>query len=194
MAAAAQPDVTEILLAIQAGDDNVAAVNRAFELVYDELRRLAANLMRKERPNHTLQPTALVHEAYCNLVDQTRVEWQNRAHFFGIAARAMRQILVRHARRRASARRGGDWQRVTLDDHLCVVAPSELEVIELHEALSRLAELDERMARIVEMRVFVGMTAEEIAHVLSISRHTVHDDWNLAKMWLARELAEGEAS
>lgn len=195
MAEPNRSEFTRILLALQAaegGDD--AAAHRAFELVYDELHHLATDLMRAERADHTLQPTALVHEAYCRLVDQRRVGWRNRAHFFGIAARAMREILVDHARRRAAAKRGGDWKRITLHDGLSIATSSESEVLDLDRALTRLAELDGRMARVVELRVFVGMTAHEAAHVLGISKRTVQRDWLVAKMWLSRELAGGDAS
>jgi RNA polymerase sigma factor (TIGR02999 family) len=195
MSGSARSELTQILIDVQA--DKVAraeAADRIFSLVYDELRQLAGGLMRRERPDHTLQATALVNEAYCRLVDQTRIEWESRAHFFGVAARAMRQILVDHARERAAAKRGGDWQRVTLDEQLGVAAPHEVEVLDLDRALSKLAEMDERMARIVELRVFTGLTAEEVAQVLGVSRRTVQGDWKVAKLWLARELCGREES
>ncbi len=194
----AEPDrseFTQILLSLQAAEGgDAAAVDRAFELVYDQLHYLATDLMRAERVDHTLQPTALVHEAYCRLVDKNRTGWQNQAHFFGIAGRAMREILVDHARRRSAAKRGGDWKCITLRDGLSIAAASDSEVIELDRALTRLGEFDERMARVVELRVFVGMTASEAAHVLGISRRTVQRDWLVAKMWLSRELARGDIS
>jgi RNA polymerase sigma factor (TIGR02999 family) len=192
MAQSSPTEVTQILLSLQAGrvGDDTAA-NRIFELTYDELRRLAGSLLKKERADHTLQPTALVHEAYCRLVDQSRVGWQNRAHFFGVAARAMRQILVDHARRRAAQKRAGGRQLVTLDEELCPGPISETEVIDLDEALGRLGEMDERMGRIVELRVFGGMAEREVAHVLGISRRTVQYDWRVARLWLAREMAGG---
>jgi RNA polymerase sigma factor (TIGR02999 family) len=188
-------ELTEILLSSQA--ESVAKhpeADRIFEIVYDELRRIAASLMRSERVDHTLQPTALVNEAYSRLVDQTRVGWQNRAHFFGIATRAMRQILVEHARRRSAVKRGGEWQQVTLDEGLGVGVASDIEVLDLDDALNKLAEMDERMARVVELRVFGGMSAEEVAHVLSVSRRTVQEDWRVARLWLGRELSEGTPS
>ena len=184
--------VTETLLAL--GQDQharTATVNRLFELAYDQLRGLAAAIMRGERPDHTLQPTALVHEAYCRLIDDSRVGWQDRAHFIGIAARAMRQVLVDHARRRAAAKRGGSWQRLTFDERLGFSAVSETELLDLDGALGRLGDLDERMARVVELRVFGGLTAHEIGHLLGVTRRTVQRDWRVAKMWLSRELAEG---
>jgi RNA polymerase sigma-70 factor (ECF subfamily) len=195
MAESRSSDVTQILLALQAGKvGDETAANRIFELTYDELRRLAAGLLKGERADITLQPTALVHEAYCRLVDQSRVGWQNRAHFFGIAARAMRQILVDHARRRARVKRGGGRQHVTFVDAMGVAPRQEVEILDLDDALTRLGELHERMGRVVELRVFVGLTAKEVGHVLSISERTVHDDWRVAKMWLRRELSEATVS
>jgi RNA polymerase sigma factor (TIGR02999 family) len=195
MADSSQSDVTQILLSLRAGTvgDDTAA-NRIFELTYDELRRLAGGLLKKERADHTLQPTALVHEAYCRLVDQSRVGWQNRAHFFGISARAMREILVDHARRRAAVKRGGSRQRVTFDEELGMGRGSDIAVLELDEALGKLGEEDERGARVVELRVFGGLKIREIAHVLGVSVSTVEGDWRVARMWLNRELLGGEAS
>jgi RNA polymerase sigma factor (TIGR02999 family) len=195
MGGSSRSDLTQILLDLHAGKvgDDTAA-NRIFELTYDELRRLAAGLLRGERANHTLRPTELVHEAYCRLVDQSRVGWQNRAHFFGIAARAMREILVDHARLRAAAKRGGDRQRVTFDDARAVAGSPEVEVLELHDALTTLAEMDDRMARVVEMHVFGGLKFREIAHVLGVSRNTAQNDWRVARMWLNRELIGRETA
>jgi RNA polymerase sigma-70 factor (ECF subfamily) len=192
---AADPsDVTQILLSLQSGDvSECSAGRRLFELAYDELHGIAAALMRKERADHTLQPTALVHEAYLRMVDQSRAQWKNRAQFFCIAAQAMRRILVDHARRKLAKKRGGDRQCVTLDDRLELSAPPEVEVIELDDALTRLAKLDERMAHIAELRVFGGLTAREVAHVLGVSRRTVQSDWGVAKIWLTSELAGEEA-
>jgi RNA polymerase sigma factor (TIGR02999 family) len=184
-------EVTRIFADLQAERISRArALDRVFELAYEELRRLAVGMMRSERPDHTLQPTALVHEAYRRLVDETQIEWQGRSHFFAIAARAMRRILVDHARRRSRTKRGGDWQRITLDERLQDLAVSPVEILELDDTLSRLAELDERMARVVEMRVFGGLTAEEVAHVLGVSRRTVQSDWRLAQAWFAREFEQ----
>ena len=161
---------------------------RLSELVHDELRRVAGGLMRRERADHTLQPTALVHEAYLRLVDETAVAWENRAHFFGVAARAMRQILIEHARRRGAAKRGGGWQRLTLDG-LQIAAASDVEVLELEEALQQLEKMDERMARVVELRLFGGLKVDEVARVLGISRRTVYVDWRVARLWLVHQLA-----
>lgn len=181
--------LTDVLLSLQTDESGGGeAARRVFELAYDELHHIAVHLMRGERGGHTLQPTALVHEAYCRLVDQAQVQWQTRAQFFSIAARAMRQLLVEHARRKGAAKRGGDWQRVTLDDRLGAAEQSEFETLDLDAALNRLSAMDERMGRIVELRVFGGLTASEAAHVLGISRRTVLNDWRVAKMWLAREL------
>lgn len=174
------------------GLDDAETSERVFRAVYAELRRLASDLMRSERPDHTLQPTALVNEAYLRLVGAGGVAWESRAHFFGIAARAMRQILVDHCRRRAAAKRGGAWQRVTLDDELAVAASSDVELVELDDSLTRLAELDERMARIVELRVFAGLSIDEVAHVLEVSRRTILYDWRVAKLWLRNELGTGD--
>ncbi len=183
-------EITQILLDLHADHvDHRAAADRLFEVVYGELRRLASGLMRGERTDHTLQSTALVHEAYLRLVDDSRVEWQNRAHFFGIAARAMRQILVDYARKRSTEKRGGDWQKITLDDALGLEEASLTELLDLEEALKRLTEHDERMARIVELRVFGGLTGEEVAHVMGVSRQTVQNEWRVAKMWLRHQLA-----
>jgi RNA polymerase sigma-70 factor, ECF subfamily len=173
--------------------DHVALANRLFEVVYGELRRLAGGLMRSERPGHTLQPTALVNEMYLRLVGDSGIEWENRAHFFGAAAAAMRRILVEHARRHAAAKRGGGWTRVTLDDRIPGTDPPDIEVLDLDRALTQLFEMDERMERVVELRIFAGMEMKEIAHVLGVSERTVYDEWRVAKMWLARELSEGQS-
>jgi len=195
MAGSARAEITRILLDLpQDGDARAKATDRVFQLVYDELRVVARNLMRRERTGHTLQATALVHEAYCRLVNESHVEFQNRVHFFGVAARAMRQILVDHARERMAAKRGGDWQRITLDERLGVFAEDDQQLLDIHDALEKLSASDERMAQVVEMRVFGGLTAQEVAAVLGISRSTVQAEWRVARMWLARELSRGEGS
>lgn len=183
-------EITRLLLAIpslEGGDER--ARERLFTAVYGELRRLARSLMKSERPGHTFQPTALVHEAYVRLVDDRNVRWENRAHFFGIAARAMRRLLVDHARERAARKRGGGLTRVTLDDSLEIVPPSSVEILDLDRAVERMAGVDERMARVVELRVFGGLTVPEVAHLLEVSTRTVNDDWAMARMWLGRELS-----
>lgn len=184
-------DVTQILLQLaQENSDTRKATDRLYEAVYGELQRIAANLMRTQRKDHTLQPTALVNEAYVKLVNQSRVEWQNRAHFFGAAAKAMRHILVNHARDRSAAKRGGGWQRVTFDESAVGESRKFLEVLALNSALEKLAKNDERMARVVELRVFAGMSVRDAAHVLGVSKRTVDNDWRVAKLWLLDEMSE----
>jgi RNA polymerase sigma factor (TIGR02999 family) len=181
--------VTRLLAGVEVGqppDSN--RHQQLFEAVYPELRRFAANIMRGERVNHTLQPTALVHEAYMKLVDDARVPWENRVHFLAIAGRAMRQILVDHARKVSAAKRGGDRQRVTLESMLEDSGAEPLEVLAVHDALERFAAMDERAARVVELKMFAGLTMPEIAQALGVSERTVHGDWSMAKMWLSREL------
>jgi RNA polymerase sigma factor (TIGR02999 family) len=180
--------ITRILLDARAGG-GPAATARLAEALYPELRQVAGSLMRRERPNHTLQPTALVGEAFLRLVDQTRIEWQDRAHFLGIAARVMRQILVDHARARAAEKRGAEMTRVTFDEGLGHGADREIGVLALHDALDRFAAVDARGAQVVELRVFAGATVEEIAHALGVSKRTVDNDWAVARMWLARDLS-----
>ncbi len=161
------------------------------ELVYEDLRRLARSYLRRERHAHTLSATGLVHEAFERLVEQTRVDWQGRSHYFAVAAQAMRRILVDHARRQARLKRGGDWQRITLDAGS--VRPSEalgFEVLlDLDRALAKLSALDERQSRVAELRYFAGMRMEEIAAVLGVSKRTVEGDWTHAKAWLKREIS-----
>ncbi|MBD3236547.1 MAG: sigma-70 family RNA polymerase sigma factor [Candidatus Eisenbacteria bacterium] len=183
-----RPDVTRILQELcQEGAQSPEVTDRLYEAVYDELRRIAARLMKSERADHTLQPTALVHEAYLRLVDQTKVEWRCRAHFFAVAARVMRRILVDHARRRTRQKRGGGEQRVTWNEDLGLCHSRTHETLALDRALARLAELDPRMERVVELRVFGGLTIREVAYALGISTRTVDGDWMVAKGWLARE-------
>jgi RNA polymerase sigma factor (TIGR02999 family) len=182
-------EVTEILREWCAGDSSAA--ERLFPLVYDELRRQARFYLSRERPEHTLQPTALVHEAYLRLVDQTVLKAENRTHFFGIASRLMHQILVDHARQKKAEKRGGAAQRLSLDD--VDIAPEEAagDILQLNEALERLEKTDERKSRVVEMRFFGGMKESEIAHILDINEKTVRRDWQFAKLWLYRELSRG---
>ena len=178
-------DLTELLLVAQSG--SAAALEQLLPLVYDELKRLAARQLRSERSDHTLQTTGLVHEAYLKLIDQRRTTWQNRAHFFGIASQAMRRILVDHARRRGARKRSGGHP-VTLDDDLAATGPESDDVLAVDAALERLAELDPRQARLVELRYFAGLTIEETAEALAISPATVKREWLSAKAWLQREL------
>jgi RNA polymerase sigma factor (TIGR02999 family) len=195
MAPTPRSEVTRLLLERNArGDGGADASRRLFELVYDELRRLAASLMRRERAEHTLQPTALVHEAFLRLTGATGIEWQDRAHFMGIAARAMRQILVDHARRHRAAKRGGGLTRVTLSGAEPAAPEEAAEILDLHEALERFAALDRRAAQVVELRVFGGLSVQEVAHLLEVSPRTVDGDWAVARMWLSRELGTGSTS
>ena len=158
-------------------------------LVYEELRRLARDYLRRERAGHTLQPTALIHEAYLRMVDQTRVSWQNRAHFFGSAARAMRRILVDHARAQQAAKRGGGVPKVSLDEAATVAAPgSGTDLVALDGALQSFALSYPRQSEVVELKFFGGLEAREIADVLRVSEKTILRDWNFAKLWLQREL------
>ena len=192
MTESTRSEVTEILLALQDDEAGRHEYNdRLFEHVYNELHRVAVDLMRRERVDHTLQPTAVVHEAYLQLVDHTRTNWKDRAHFFRTAARAMRRILILHERRRSTTKRGGGRTKLTLDENLGVEMEKSVGVFELDEALTRLAELDERMAQVVEFRVFTGMTVKEASFVLGVSERTVHEDWRMAKLWLHRELSTG---
>jgi RNA polymerase sigma-70 factor (ECF subfamily) len=183
-------DVTALLQAWGRGER--AALDELLPLVYGELRRQAARHLRAQAAGHTLQPTALVHEVYLRLVDQPTVEWQGRAHFFGVAARAMRSILVDHARARHAAKRGGRARAVTLGA-AHGVAEAEVDVLALDEALTGLAALDARQAHVVELRYFGGLSIEETAQVLGISHATVERDWKTARLWLKRELSTGRA-
>jgi len=178
--------LTSLLEGARSGDEGALAA--LMPLVYGELRRLAANYMRRERSGQTLQPTALVHDVYIRLLGDARLSWQNRAHFFGIAARSMRQILVERARARASAKRGGSRVRVTLDPGLAAAGARSLDLQALDEALSRLETFDQELARVVEVRFFGGLSIEETAEAIGLSPATVKRRWALAKAWLAREL------
>ena len=180
--------VTQLLNNWSNGDQ--AARDQLMTLVYEELHWLAHQYMKRERPGHTLQTSALVNEAFVKLVDQRDVHWQNRAHFFGIAAQLMRRILVDHARSRQSAKRGGG-RPVPLDEALTVSNERSTEVLALDEALNGLAVVDERKTRIVELRFFAGLSIEETAGVLAVSPGTVMRDWTLAKAWLRREMSTG---
>jgi len=179
-------DITHILQQWSEGDEN--AVESLFPLVYDELRRLARSYLAKERTGHTLQPTALVHEAYLRLIDQTRTTWQDRVHFYAVAANMMRRILVNHARDRSAQKRGGDVQVVSLAENIDAAGKDPLDVIRLDEALHELEKFDARKSRVVEMRFFGGLSEREISEVLKVSEKTVLRDWMMAKMWLLREL------
>jgi RNA polymerase sigma factor (TIGR02999 family) len=181
----ASKPVSELLVKWQDGDD--AALKNLLPLVYDELRRLARHYLHSERAGHTLQSTALVHEAYLRLVGQSPVRIDSRAHFFGIAARLMRQILVDHAREHSAAKRGGC--RITLDESAMLVQKADLDLVALNDALNELSRLDEQQAKIVELRFFAGLSIEDTAQVLDISPSTVKRSWTIARMWLHRELS-----
>jgi RNA polymerase sigma factor (TIGR02999 family) len=182
----AQDSVTKLLLDWGAG--NRAALDALTPLVYDELRRLAGHYLRRERPDHTLQSTALVHEAYMRLIDQRNVRWQNRAQFFGLAAELIRRILVDHARAKQAAKRGGTAVKLTLDEALDASAGRDLDLVRLDDSLKALAEVDAQQSRIVELRYFAGLTIEETAEALDISPATVKRDWVVAKAWLRRQM------
>jgi len=175
-------DLTQQLIAWGNGDKE--ALNKLIPLVYEELHRLAARYMRREDPGHTLQTTALVNEAYCRLVEQKDVRWQNRAHFYGIAAQLMRRILVDHARNRVRAKRGGTAQKISLDETAVIPQPQSPQLILLDDALTHLAEFDPQKSRIVELKFFGGLTTEEIAEVEKISIRRVEREWRKARVWL----------
>jgi RNA polymerase sigma-70 factor, ECF subfamily len=185
-------DVTVLLAEVTKGDQQAAS--KLIPLVYDELRRLAGRYMRRERTGHTLQATALVHEAYLKLVQYPSVDWQNRAHFFGIAAQVMRHILVDHARGRGREKRGAGQQLVSLAEALVFSPEKSVELLKLDESLERLTKLDPRQGRIVELRFFGGLTVEETAHVLGISPKTVKREWSVAKAWLHGDLRQSYGS
>jgi RNA polymerase sigma factor (TIGR02999 family) len=181
-----QQRVTDLLVQWSQGDD--AALAELTPVVYEELRRLAHHYMGGQRPNHTLQTTALINEVYLRLADQTNPRWQNRAHFFAVAARAMRQILVSYARSQGSQKRGGGAVKVELDEAALVSPEESKEIVNLHEALETLSTLDSRKGQVVELKYFGGLNYDEIAEVLKISRATVRRDWEFAKVWLYTEL------
>ncbi len=169
--------------------DPSEAVRQLMPLVYDELRALAEKQLRSENAGHTLQPTALVHEVFMRLVEQSRVNWKGRAHFLAVSAQAMRRILVDHARTRGRVKRGGDWRRVVLDEQLAPPKLREVDSVALNDALETLATLDEQQARIVELRFFGGMSVGEVAHVLGVLKRKIEGDWTHAKAWLRAELS-----
>ena len=190
--------VTEIIR----GLGGTAEVDRAtaeelFPVVYDELRRIAKNYMSRETPGHTLQPTALVHEAYLKLVDQTRADWKGKTHFFAVGAKVMRRLLVDHARGRGALKRGAGWHRVTLSEALDPLGGEDLDpeqLLDLNSALEQLAEIDEREVRVVTLRFFGGLTVEQVGQVLGVSTRTVENDWRHAKAWLRLRLSKAGPS
>jgi len=192
MPAVSPNEVTQLLLAWSKGDES--ALERLTPLVYDELRRLAKRQMRRERTNHTLQTSALVHEAYLRLVHARNIQWQGRAHFFAVSARVMRRILVEFARTRQRLKRGGSALRVSLGKAAGVSEERAADLVALDDALDALAVRDPRKARVVELRFFGGLSVEETAEVLKVSPETVMRDWRLARSWLLREIAPGRRS
>jgi RNA polymerase sigma-70 factor, ECF subfamily len=188
----ASREVTGLLCAWSSGDDGALA--RLVELVYPKLREIARRCLSGERPDHTIQATALVHEAYLRLVDIRQIQWQDRVHFFAVGARVMRRILVDHARARERVKRKGAFRRAAFDVALLLSAKPDPMLVRLDEALEQLAEFDSRKAQVVEMRYFGGLTADEIAAVLHLSPQSVHRDWSLAKSWLGRELNREEGN
>jgi RNA polymerase sigma factor (TIGR02999 family) len=179
--------VTQLLLDLTGG--NRSAVDELMPLVYQELKRIAGGQLRNERPGHTLQATALVHEAYLKLVDQRAVSWQNRAHFFGVAAQVMRRILLDHAKGKQRDKRGGKLQHTVLDEGLVVSEDRSSDLVLIDEALTRLEKLDPRQAKVVELRFFGGLSVEETAEAMGISAPTVKREWAMARAWLYRELS-----
>jgi RNA polymerase sigma factor (TIGR02999 family) len=180
-------ELTDLLRAWRDGDP--AAEAKLLPLVYDQLRRQAAHQLRRERPGHSLSPTAVVHELYLRLVPQERALWTNRTQFFAVASRLIRRVLVDHARARGAAKRAGDWQRVTLAEDVAGGGPRDVELLALDRALEELAALDERRARLVELRYFGGLSLEETAEALAVSPATVSREWQLARAWLHHRLA-----
>ncbi|HEY3137079.1 MAG TPA: sigma-70 family RNA polymerase sigma factor [Blastocatellia bacterium] len=188
MSAAQSEQVTQLLVAWSDGDKS--ALDKLIPLVNDELRRLAHRYISGERAGHTLQTTGLVNEAYFRLVDSSRVQWQNRAHFFAVSAQLMRRILVDYARTRRSQKRGGDLARVSFDEAAPIAGEREPDLVALDDALTALAAIDPRKSHVIELRFFGGLSVEETAEVLKVSPDTVMRDWRLAKSWLLRELSE----
>lgn len=188
MATPSRKDVTGLLIDWSKGDQE--ALNKLMPLVYDELRRLASRHLRHERAAHTLQTTALVHEAYLKLVDQRNANWQNRVQFFAAAAQVMRHILVDYARSRRAFKRGGDYCRLSLDEAVISAEAKDPDLLTLHEALNNLAAIDPPQSRVVELRVFGGLTVEETAEALGISPRTVKREWSMAKAWLHKQMRD----
>ena len=191
MAACSPQSVTQLLQAW--GNGERQALDQLIPLVYGELHRLAHRYMGRERNAHTLQPTALVHEAYERLIDLQDVSWQNRAHFFAVSAQLMRRILVDYARSRRYSKRGGEWRQIPLNEAVAVFRDRRTDIVALDDALRALADIDSRKSRVVEMRFFGGLTIKEVAEVLNVSQETVLRDWRLARVWLLRELSQGTA-
>ena len=191
MATGSAPDVTQLLMNWSQGDQG--ALEQLMPLVYGELRRLASSYLRRERSNHTLQSTALVHEAFMRLVNQQDVQWRNRAHFYAIAAQMIRRILVDYARSQHAEKRGAGAVKLALDDAMAAPQQADLDLLGLNDALDRLAELDSRQSRIVELRFFAGLSIEETAEVMHLSPASIKREWNTARAWLFREMTRQPA-
>lgn len=190
MANASRQDVSDLLVDWGQGDQE--ALNKLIPLVYDELHKLASRYLRRERRDHTLQTTAVVHEAYLKLVNQRDANWENRVHFFAVAAQVMRRILVDYARRHHASKRGGDLYKLSLDEALVTSEEKGADLLALDEALERLAAIDPRQSRVVELRIFAGLTLEETAQALNISPSTVRREWSMAKAWLHRQIKNND--
>lgn len=187
---ASSHELTELLRGWNGSDQHALA--RIVELAYPELRKIARRCLRRERPDHTIQATALIHEAYLRLFDIRQVRWQDRTHFFAIVAKVMRRVLIEYARAQGCSKRGGGVRRVNLDEALTISAKSDPEIVRLDEALEEMAKFDPRKAQVVEMRYFGGLTSGEVAGVLGVSPQSVNRDWSLAKAWLVREMTRQE--
>ena len=184
-------DITQLLVDSSAGDR--AAMDQLMPLVYEELRHLAKSHLQRERPGHTLQSTALVHEAYLRLIDQKQVHWKNRAHFFALASQMIRRILVDHARAHKAGKRGAGVQNLSLDEALGVPGTPDVDVLALDDALTGLAKLDPQQSRIVELRFLAGQSIDETAEIIGLSPATVNREWSAARAWLFREITRGAA-
>ena len=182
--------ITQITEILNSAAGKGSPVDELLPIVYDDLHALARKYLRAERAGHTLQPTALVHEAYMKLVDQTRVDWQGRTHFFAVGAQAMRRILVDHARARGAAKRGGAYQRISIDEQLLAAGRRDEDLLQLDEALQKLAAIDVQQAKMVELRFFGGLSVAEAAAALGMSKRTAEREWNMVRSWLRRELSE----
>jgi RNA polymerase sigma-70 factor (ECF subfamily) len=192
MSSSEPSEITQLLHRLEAGDRS--GVDRLFSAVYQELRNMAAKCFQREAKGNTLQPTALVHEAYMKLVDQKAVDWQGRTHFYAVAAQAMRRILVDHARHRGAVKRGGGQKRLQLDDQLVSGFQPNDDILAVDEALSKLAQLDPRQAELVELRFFGGLSVEEAADTLGISKRAAEREWTMVRAWLRRELSESDST
>ncbi len=185
-------DVSRVLAEIAAGDDD--ATELLMPLVYDQMRQIAQRLLRRESPGHTLQPTALVNEAFLRLAGKNNIDWQGKTHFFAIGATVMRRILVDHARGKKTQKRGGEQCRIPLSDELCVSTRNDEDVLAIEEALEKLEDLDARQAKVVELRFYGGLTVDQVAEALGVSKRTVESDWTMVRAWLRRELSSETAS